>query len=243
MNDVPQPPVSPQAVLDALQRSGSALAWVDADGKLRWCSAAFAALGDAAAAALIKTSATAIDITAPGPDGAPAPWRLRLTAAGDAGRWVSAEPLAELHATQLHAARLQERLDLVQDFSDTGVFERDAVTLQGTWDHHMYRIWGLPERPAPALAPSFAETSDMIFSGDRRQGAFRATLSQPGLHTQRTRIHRPDGQVRHLHTKWQVSHDGQGAARRVLGINTDDTEACERTHRAEIGRASCRERV
>ena len=74
----------------------------------------------------------------------------------------------------------------------------------------------------------------MIFSDDRKQGAFRATLGQAGPHEQRIRIRRPDGQVRHLHTQWKVLQDEQSGLRRVLGINTDDTEVYGLAHRAEL---------
>jgi hypothetical protein len=34
-------------------------------------------------------------------------------------------------------AELRERLEMVQTFTQTGIFERDPHTLQGRWDRHM----------------------------------------------------------------------------------------------------------
>jgi hypothetical protein len=144
------------------------------------------------------------------------------------------EALARLRAAQARIRRLEERLDLVQEFADTGVFERDAVTLVGHWDAHMYRIYGLPERAPGLPSPSYEETSSMIFEEDRTQGAFAATLAHAGRHVQRVRIRRPDGQVRHLHTQWRVFHDADGRPQRILGINTDDTDVYELAHSAEL---------
>ena len=145
-----------------------------------------------------------------------------------------AEALAALRAAEARISSLQERLELVQELGDTGIFERDPVTQVGVWDRHMYRIWGLPE-PAPGSAsPSYADTSNMIFSEDRVRGAFAKTLRQPGQYEQRVRIRRPDGQVRQLHTQWKVLHDDQGRPLRVLGINSDDTEVYELARRAEL---------
>ncbi len=238
--------VPPQALLDAIGHAGPALALAGADGCLLWCTAAFTALfaapthaGQTLHALLGDTGLASLDtggleVLAPAAAGAKAPWRLRAAAAANGSRVISAEPLAALRAAEAFATRLQERLDMVQDFSDTGTFERDAVTMVGSWDRHMYRIYGLPARPPGEPAPSYAETSSMIFSDDRKQGAFRATLTQPGPHVQRIRIRRPDGRVRHLHTQWKVLHDEQGRAQRVLGINTDDTDVLELAERAAL---------
>ncbi len=237
----PATPAPPETLLAALSGSRLALAVADAQGTLLWCSDAFAALftppaaagralatliGSAAAAGLVQHGETGFDAAA-------TPWRLRASSGCEGTQVLQAEPASDLHALQAHAERLQERLDLVQDFSRTGVFERDPSTMQGRWDRHMYRIWGLPD-PAPGSpSPSHAETTHMMFSEDLRLGAFAATLRSPGPHAQRVRIRRPDGQLRHLNTQWKVFHDAQGTAQRVLGVNTDDTEVYELAARAE----------
>ncbi len=169
-----------------------------------------------------------------GADRADAVWRLQAgRPAGDGLQLLRAQPLDELQVLRQRIDRLQERLALVQTFSDTGIFERDASTLQGTWDAHMYRLWGLPERPPDAPAPSRSEVVPQMLREDIGTERFEQTLGRAGLHAQRVRIRRPDGQVRHLHTRWQVFHDAQGRPLRVLGTNTDETEVFEQASRAE----------
>ena len=188
-----------------------------------------------------------VPVPGPGP-GPGAAWQLRLAAAAAAAEpgaeglralsaeradTVAGEADTEVATLRAQIAALQERLDLVQDFGSIGVFERDPVTMLGRWDAHMYRIWGLPEPPPGAPSPPYGVTTSMIFDTDRRDGAFSDTLRHPGPHSQRVRIRRPDGQVRHVHTQWKVFHDAAGQPQRVLGVNIDDTEVHELANRAE----------
>src|SRR5574337_1279838 len=46
---------------------------------------------------------------------------------------------------EAEARRLAEWLEAAQDFGRLGVWERDLRTLQGRWDRHMHRFWGLPD--------------------------------------------------------------------------------------------------
>ncbi len=246
---LPLPPPLPisipmQQTLQMLQMQGPPLALVDAQGCLAWSSAAWQALwpdtragdalhtwlaGPAGAELADRGAAEAASV-----DGSV--WRIGAKPAGVGCLLLSAEDLSAVRAAQAaqaQVARLQERLDLVQDFSDTGVFEREAAGLGGSWDRHMYRIWGLPEQPPGSPAPAYDDVVPMIFQEDRREGAFAATVAQGGVHTQRLRIRRPDGQVRHLYTQWKVLIDERTGVRRVLGINTDDTDVYALANRAE----------
>ena len=216
-------------LLSALADAGPPAALVDADDRIVWCSQAFAgALTGGTAAELHGRAVSAVLSGA----GAP-PWRLDRRAAG-AGRWLlQLEPGDEAAALRQRVADLQERLDLVQAFCRAGVFERDPDTMQGWWDAHMYRNFGLPV-PAPGTpAPPYAEVSTMLLREDRKPGAFRRTLDHAGVHADRVRLRRPDGSVRHLHSQWKVIHDAQGRPVRVLGVNTDDTEVFELARRAD----------
>ena len=238
-------------LLDALGRSDLALGLVDAAGVLQWCTPGFAVLfappaaplkclhqllGDTDAARLIAgepverpQSAMADASARPA-----ARWRLRAGATTAQGlRTIHAEPIAEPQALRAELEQLRERLDLVQTFSRTGTFERDPVTLQGRWDAHMYGIWGLPVAPPGTPSPPHAELRERMFREDRGNDQFGDTLHRPGMHAQRVRIRRFDGQVRHLNTQWRVVLDDQGQPQRVLGTNTDDTEVYELANRAE----------
>jgi PAS domain-containing protein len=244
------------ALLQALHDDALPLAALDAQGVLLWCNARFAGLLGPATAPGQRLdqwlgahdtrrllAGEALERCPPGAPAAPAApadetraarWRWQATApAGNGLHLLRAEPVEELQALRQRVAWLQERLELVQSFSQTGIFERDASTLHGSWDHHMYSIWGMPERPPEALAPSRNELTPHMLRDDLSDEPFERTLSRPGSHAQRIRIRRPDGQLRHLHTRWRVFHDAQGQPLRVLGTNTDDTEVYQQANRAE----------
>ena len=225
-----------------MHHDAQALAAIDAQGVLQWCKARFAALlapraallqrldqwlDPAAARRLMAGEAVEWQLPAgtagPGGDTTAAPWRLQAGAPTEHGlQLVRAEPLGELAALRQRIDQLQARLDLVQTFSQTGVFERDATSLQGSWDAQMYRIWGLPERSPGALAPSRGEIAQHMLREDLGDDGFAQTLSRPGRHAQRVRIRRPDGQVRHLNTRWQVFHDCcAGGPRRGCAVRAE----------------------
>src|SRR5688572_9919736 len=93
---------------------------------------------------------------------------LELRGAGGAA-WpvrVSARPLgAAIWLTLVDAAQeqraehLQELLDMAQQFGRLGVWERNVRTLQGHWDRHVHRFWGLPP---DAQVPDFAQATSYV---------------------------------------------------------------------------------
>jgi PAS domain S-box-containing protein len=204
------------------------LAIVAADGRLAWCTQAFAhAVAGAAAAELCGTEAATW--LAAGPAG----WHVETRDAGHGARLLQLQPEGEQAALRRQVADLQERLSLMQTFCNAGVFERDPVTLQGRWDDQVYRIFGLPVPPPGTAAPPYEEVSRMYLQEDRKLGGFRNTLDRPGPHADRVRLRRPDGEVRYLHSQWKVIHDGQGRPVRVIGVNRDDTEVYQLARQAK----------
>jgi hypothetical protein len=218
----------PAALLEALASAGPALAIVAADGRLAWCSQAFAhAVAGVAASELPGTDAA----TWLGAD--PADWPVETRDAGNGKRLLQLRPEAEQLVLRRQLADLQERLSLMQAFCNAGVFERDPVTMQGRWDEQMYRIFGLPVPPPGTPAPPYDEVSKLYVQDDRKLGGFRKTLDRAGPHVDRVRLRRPDGEIRYLHSQWQVTHDAQGRAVRVIGVNRDDTEVYQLAREAK----------
>ena len=238
-------PVQADLLLAALAQTGPPMAVVEAAGVLAWCSASFSALlqpaaagvsvrsliGDEAASALAAQGEVELMLT--GADGSAKGIGLRVSPPAGGRSVITVTDTAELRHAQCQLAGLQERLDLVQELTQTGIFERDPVTMQGSWDHHLYRIYGLPPRPPGAPAPDYDETAQLMVSADLRPGAYTETLKTAGLHSARVRLRWPDGQIRHVHSQWKVFHDAQGRAVRVLGCNRDDTEVHELAQQAE----------
>ena len=225
--DAGSPPPGPDAAatLAALGAAAPALALVDAAGQLAWCSQAFAdAVAGVPAADLLGTAAA----TWVGTRGAAAqaPGSIVERDAGGGRRLLQLQATSEVDAAALQqtVADLQERVALLQEFCNAGVFERDPDTMQGRWDTQMYRIFGLPEQPPGTPAPPYEEVSRLYVQDDRTLGGFRKTLERPGPYADRVRLRRPDGEIRYLHSQWKVIHDAQGRAVRVIGVNRDDTE-------------------
>ena len=157
-----------------------------------------------------------------------------LTAADNA-------PLNDVAALRQQVAELRERLEMVQTFTQTGIFERDPHTLQGRWDRHMYGIYGLPPPADPsAQSPPYELATGMMFPEDRPAGGFRGTLGVSGTHNAHVRLRRPDGVVRHIHARWKVVDGADGRPARVVGVNSDDTEVYELARRLETAAEAAR---
>jgi hypothetical protein len=164
---------------------------------------------------------------------------------GGAGAWpvlVSARPsgtagwLTLIDATpQRQAERLQELLDMAQQFGRLGVWERDVRTLQGRWDRHMHRFWGMP---ADAQAPDFARATEFVVPDDREQMGtqFLASTKKAGNYSLHFRVRGADGVLRRLHSQWTVKNGSDGAPQRAVGVVMDDTavwhlaETIDETH-------------
>ena len=144
---------------------------------------------------------------------------------------------ARIAQLEARLARTEERLELVQAFTLTGIFERDAATMHGHWDRWMYEIWGLPQA-SEGQAPGYTETSQcVVWEGDG-ESRLLGSLGHAGTYRQRIRIRRPDGQERHLNTQWKVMPPTpERPAGRAIGINTDVTEVYDLANKAAALRA------
>ena len=221
---VPPPAAAWQAFAEA---EGNALAWLGNDGRLRWSNAAF----DAAEATVRKQALAhalagtrAIELTSQDASGQAHRWRLRVLHLAEGGLALVLRDVRDA-AEQLAAenTRLRELLDMAQEFGRLGVWERDPHTLQGRWDRHVFRFFGI--EAADGATPHYAEAAARIDPADRLDETFRASLLQPGAYASRYRVRHPDGSVRQIHSQWRVLADARGEPERVIGVMVDDTEA------------------
>ena len=240
----PQSP-TPLDTPDLLQVMASAqapLACTDAGGRLLWCNETFAALLAPAAAAGDDLHGRLGPHWAalwgqgwtPAVPGDDRRWRV-VASTGTQGVVLTGQPLTDRDALEARLNELREQLDLVQHFTRTGIFERDPVTMSGTWDARMFDIWGLPA-PASgerAPAPAISAMEPMIVEEDLRHHKFTESHTIAGDHSARLRVRRPDGSIRYIHTQWRVEHDAHGQPVRLRGVNTDDTRVYELATRAE----------
>jgi len=126
-------------------------------------------------------------------------------------------------ATQVGAS-LTTQLDTVQEFGRMGLFMRDMRGGRGYWDPHVFRIVGLPETgEAPDFETFLRETvHPEDVAGLRRD--FQLALDRAGRGSTRYRIVRPDGEVRHLLSRFEVRCGAEGRPDRIVGVMIDETE-------------------
>ena len=257
----PSLPPSPDLLAALVALPDTALALLDAEGRIEWISPAAAALGDHADATT-ETSA------------------LVGRALADAMHWDHPQPLldaiargealdgavfdrtgahAQVHSVRAHLRplaaggaaprfalslvditdqrRLAERLDVAQEFGRIGLWERDVRTFQGRWDRHMFRFWDLDPGDG---TPDFDAAARQVPAEDRLGEMFRATLRRAGTYSARFRVLRADGSVTRLRSQWRVIAGPDGRPARALGAVTDDTEAYELSRSVEAAQQQLR---
>jgi hypothetical protein len=231
------------AALALLQQGSAAVALCDAQGRVQWCNRVLLDLCGGAAAdghgqdlarLLALSEADTSRLQHALREGRPLQlpemliagswWRAQLSVLPDGRRATHWSTVDELHRQTAEARRLAELLDLAQDFGRLAVWERDAQSLQGRWDRHMYRFWGLSEGDG---TPDFDVAANSIVAEDRAgvSQAFRHSIRRAGTYSHRYRVRASDGVVRQVHSQWVVKNGPCGAPERVLGIVMDDTEA------------------
>ena len=147
-------------------------------------------------------------------------WPVRVSLRPlDAGAWLTLHDRRE----SVRAERLAEMLDLTQQFGRLGVFERDVRTMEGRWDSHVHRFWGLPDEDR---APDFEQVQSYVAPEDREEMAarFRASMNQAGRYSHHYRVLGADGVHRRLHSQWMVKNGADGKPSRLIGVVMDDTE-------------------
>ncbi|MCU0773844.1 MAG: PAS domain-containing protein [Ideonella sp.] len=152
---------------------------------------------------------------------------------GPDGRWILAwRDCTREHLLACEARRLQEWLDIAQDFGRLGVWERELPSGKGRWDQHVFDFWGLD--PAKGV-PSFDEAARLIHPDDIKAltERFWTSTQKPGRYSTRYRVIRTDGQVRWIHSQWEVKAADGVTPDHILGVMVDDTEAYELAQTAD----------
>ena len=153
-------------------------------------------------------------------DGNGAAWPVSLSArpVGDA-TWLTLLDRRE----SLRADRLEDLLNMAQQFGRLGVYERDPRTMEGHWDSHMHRFWGLS---IDDKAPDFTEAQNYVVPEDRAGmgDKFLSSMKVAGSYSHHFRVRGADGVLRRLHSQWTVSNGADGKPDRVIGVILDDTE-------------------
>ena len=246
--DMPSPiPLSAGLLAAWLDQSNDLLAVTDAQGFVVWANSRFRSLTGHAA----EPTANLLTLLPPGPEaeasraavtealgaGALSGTDLQLQSLAGAQIWVRAHAatvegrmlwtLQNVTAARALAGQVRhtaELLDMAQEFGRLGVWERDIPSGVGRWDRHVFNFWGLD--PAQGT-PSFEQAIARIHPDDRSLMSYRESTRQAGHYAQRYRVLHPDGNMRWIHSQWEVKNSSQGQPDRAVGIMVDDTEVYE----------------
>ncbi len=134
--------------------------------------------------------------------------------------WFSPASDAETPAPWRSA---DDKLALIQELGNVGVFERDLRTQSARWDANMFRLFGLD--PADGQ-PRFDVALQAVHPDDRERmvEANLRAAREGGRHRQRYRIVLPDGRVRDISNLVDVRLDATGAPMTITGVAIDDSE-------------------
>jgi len=150
---------------------------------------------------------------------------------------VVAQDITERVRADRALARREAQLAEAQHLAQLGSWERDVDTGRLTWSDELYRIFGLEPQEIPA---SFEAFMKHVHPDD---AAHVRAINGAAIHSGEPfdyvgRILRPDGEVRHYHSRGVLLRDALGRPSRLVGVVQDATE---RT-RAEETQALQRER-
>lgn len=136
---------------------------------------------------------------------------------------VSLVTLAVFQRQRAQKVMVATRLKLATEASGVGIWEFDLVSKIYQWDTTMFALFGLaPE----AAGPRNDEWTKLLSPLDlqRMRDATRATIVQNQPFILTFKIHRPDGQVRHMRNRAALYSDDQGLPRRLIGVTEDVTQ-------------------
>ncbi|NRF68014.1 PAS domain-containing protein [Aquincola sp. S2] len=158
--------------------------------------------------------------------GQPLHAQIGLRFAADGHAVFTLQPAARTQALAADQRRLTELLDMAQDVGHIGVWERDVRSLEGRWDRHVWRFWGLDPREG---ALSFDTALQGVVPEDRAALAaeFKRSLQRCGSYVMRYRLRAADGRLRHVRSQWEVRAGADGMPERAIGVLMDDTEALQ----------------
>ncbi len=129
-----------------------------------------------------------------------------------------------LRRQRREAQRLEELLDMAQEFGRLGVWERDIATGEGHWDRHVFRFFDMDPSEG---TPNHKVARSRVHPEDRDDAMLVEWAQTAGRYSRRYRVVGNDGAIRVIHSQWEVKAGSDGAPSRAIGMMVDDTEAYE----------------
>lgn len=145
-------------------------------------------------------------------------WAARHMAITRAQAALLASQAAQLALVQTQVQQLQ----LAEQVVSAGSFDWRPITGELTWSDGHYRLWG---RAPGSLVPDYAVFCQGVHPDDlpALEAELQRAVREGGHCDFRHRVCWPDGTVRHVHARGDVTLDGLGRAARMLGTVRDIT--------------------
>lgn len=163
---------------------------------------------------------------------------LALGLAAVLARRRSQHLVAQREAQQQRLERSEQQLRLAERVAHLGSFDWNPQSGELHWSDEHYRLWG----HAPgAVVPSYDVFRNGVHPQDLPQleAELQRALAGGRFYDLVHRVRHPDGEVRRIHARGEVTFDEEGVARRMIGTVQDVTEQMRerevlRTHQFAI---------
>jgi diguanylate cyclase len=128
--------------------------------------------------------------------------------------------------------RSEAQLSEAQRLAALGSWEWDLVSGEVTWSPELYRILG---RDPDRFAPTYESYLESVHPSDRAEveAAIQDSLASGAPFEYDSRVVRPDGTERVVHTRGRVIRDESGEPARAVGTLQDITELAHAQRRLE----------
>ena len=149
---------------------------------------------------------------------------LRDRSGRNTGRLVLIRDVTARRRAEEELRRSERELAEAQRIAHVGSWSFDVSENRGRWSDEMYRIFGFAPQE---FAITYRRLLELVHPDDRRgvrraaREALRGGKDPPSLDY---RLLRPDGEVRFLHTSYEVVRDDFGRPVRLVGTSRDVTE-------------------
>ncbi len=146
-----------------------------------------------------------------------------LAPMGDGLLAVTARDIEDMVTARQHLAEQKQLLELAAGIAHVGHWRWDFCHQELTWSDNTFAIFGVS---AEKFAPSLERVLAMHHPSDRERvrSKLAEAQTQSGSSAYKARIHRPNGELRHIQTKAMCEFGSDGRPIALFGVVQDITE-------------------